>query len=29
MQFDGTYIYIAYHLEHNQVKKGVIHRLLP
>jgi hypothetical protein len=29
MQFDGTYIYVAYHLEHNQVKKGVIHRLLP
>jgi len=29
MQFDGTYIYLAYHLEHNQVKRGVIHRLLP
>ena len=29
MQFDGAYIYVAYHLEHNQVRKGVIQRLLP
>lgn len=29
MQFDGTYIYIAYHLTEDQTNRGVIHRLLP
>jgi hypothetical protein len=29
MQFDGTYIYVAYHLSDDQTRKGVIHRLLP
>ena len=29
MQFDGTYLYIAYHLKQGQTKKGMIHRLLP
>lgn len=29
MQFDGTYIYVAYHLKRGQDRTGVIHRLLP
>lgn len=29
MQFDGVYVYVLYHLKEGQVKKGVIHRLLP
>ena len=29
MQFDGTYIYVAYHLGEDQTNRGVIHRLLP
>jgi hypothetical protein len=29
MQFDGTYIYVAYHLREGQRNRGVIHRLLP
>ncbi|HEV2915041.1 MAG TPA: hypothetical protein VGX92_17320 [Pyrinomonadaceae bacterium] len=29
MQFDGTYIYVAYHLTEGQTNRGVIHRLLP
>lgn len=29
MQFDGNYIYVAYHLKEDQGRKGVIHRLLP
>ncbi|MFN0085510.1 MAG: hypothetical protein ACKVX9_08995 [Blastocatellia bacterium] len=28
MQFDGVYIYVAYHLKEGHIKKGVIHRLL-
>ena len=29
MQFEGTYIYIAYHLTEGKTNRGVIHRLLP
>jgi hypothetical protein len=29
MQFDGTYIYIAYHLTESNINRGVIYRLLP
>ena len=29
MQFDGAYVYVAYHLKEGQVRKGLIHRLLP
>jgi hypothetical protein len=29
MQFDGAYIYVAYHLKQGHHRKGMIHRLLP
>ena len=29
MQFDGTYIYVAYRLTEGQTNRGVIQRLLP
>jgi hypothetical protein len=29
MAFDGRFIYVAYHVKAGDVRKGMIHRLLP